>query len=530
MEKKALVYMPESCYNRIIEHIFINPKYECGGFLIGNRVDLDNAFVFSVREIYYEPIIGSHSRFEFTINYTSNAQDFEERWQDEHKCDDFLVGTYHSHGTFDAFKSSVDEVYAKKFNLMIICSPSTQRIEVWYWHLGFSQWFEGELIVYDDIKTPIQKKSVYIRESTLCSGTEKFPVRTFNKKKRITKARKKVAIIGCGTLGNLLAQHFTGGNPGAELTFVDRDYYEVANLPRSPMIDSDAVGKPKAFALAEAVARDGKNLYPVHGVLADVRKLPLNFFEQFDAIVTPLDNLECRYYINYCASVLHKPLINLGTSYVGLNGVPTFSGDVFYKPSRSKSCLDCFYPLYKSNETLLQKRVSCSGGVPEKIAPQVISSSMLIASVAFVCVKKAIAYDNSTFSTGYNISDVFSSEDFYDKAPVRISHCCSFRDMHEFKSSIKNISVSPQTHFKTLYKCIKAIFKDRADCEYEIDMVSSGLTHLKYRRINPIHSICLDKDCIGKIHHLIGTEYFPCDHVYAVCSKGRTKYIRIKLK
>ena len=40
----------------------------------------------------------------------------------------------------------------------------------------------------------------------------------------------------------------------------------------------------------------------------------------------------------------------------------------------------------------------------------------LIASIAFVCIKKALAYDNSTFSTGHNISDVFSSEDFFDKA------------------------------------------------------------------------------------------------------------------
>ena len=130
MEKKALVYMPESCYDRMIEHIFIQPRYECGGFLIGNRLDREGEFVFSVREIYYEPIIGSQSRFELTIDYTSNALEFEERWQEEHHCDDYLVGTYHSHGLFDAFHSSVDDVYAKKFNLMIICSPTTDRKSV----------------------------------------------------------------------------------------------------------------------------------------------------------------------------------------------------------------------------------------------------------------------------------------------------------------------------------------------------------------------------------------------------------------
>ena len=530
MEKKALVYMPESCYNRIIEHIFINPQYECGGFLIGNRIDLNESFVFSVRDIYYEHLLGTMSSFKLDIDYTSNAHDYAERWQEEHRCDDFLVGTYHSHGTFDAFHSSVDDVYAKKFNLMIICSPSTRRIEVWYWHLGLSKWFEGELIIYADLEEPLKKKPVYVEETTLCSGSEKFPMRTFHKKKNVSKARKRVGIIGCGTLGNLLAQHFVDSNPGAEITFVDRDYYEIANLPRSPMIDSDAVGKPKAFALAEAVAREGHNLYPVHGVVADVRKLSLDFFEQFDVIATPLDNLECRYYISYCASVLHKPLVNLGTSYIGLNGIPSFSGDVYYKPSRSAACLDCFYPLYKSNEALLRKRVSCGGALPEEVAPQVISSSMLIASIAFVCIKKALAYDNSTFSTGHNISDVFSSEDFFDKATVKVSGCCSFNSMHNFKSPIKTVSVSPRTQLKTLYKCIQRALGDKEDVAYELDMMESCLAHIKYRTSNPIHSICLDNESVGRIYQLIGNEYFPRDHVYAVCSTGNTRYIRIKIK
>ena len=528
MERKAIVYMPRSRYNRMVEHIFINPRYECGGFLIGNRLDLEDSFVFSVREIYYEPRIGSHSRFELTVEYTSNAQDFEDAWQQINGCDDFLVGTYHSHGTFDAFHSSLDDVYAKKFNLMIICSPTTRRIEVWYWHLGLSRWFEGELIVYDD-EEQVKKRPVFFEDSVVCSGTERFAARTYHKKKRLCRARKRVAVIGCGTLGNLLAQHFVDGNPGAEITFIDRDYYETANLPRSPMIDSCAVGAPKAFALAEAVAREGRSLYPVRGIVADVRRLSLDFFEQFDVIATPLDNLECRYYISYVATALHKPLVNLGTSYVGLNGAPSFSGDVYYKPYRARACLDCFYPLYKSNEALLRKRVSCGGALPEQVAPQVISSSMLIASIAFVCIKRALAHDGSSVSSGYNVSDVFSSEDFFDKSSVRESDCCSFKDMHS-ATSVKTVSVSPRTHFRTLYRCIKRALGDDEDTQYELDMMGSSLAHIKYRTANPIHSICLDGESVGRIYQLIGGEYFPRDHVYAVRSPGKVRYVRIKIK
>ncbi len=530
MYKKAIVYMPESCYNKMVKHIFVNPKYECGGFLIGNRIDLENTFVFSIREIYNESLVGTHSRFELNIDYTSRATEFQERWQNENHCDDFLVGTYHSHGTFEAFYSNIDDVYAKKFNLMLVLSPSARNIVVCYWRLGHSEWVEGELIVYPDIEGPTTFKTVHVYEKVLKSGKERFFMRTFQKKKKAVKAKKKVLIVGCGTLGNLIAQHFIDGNPGAELTFLDKDYYEVANLPRSPVINADAVGQPKAFALAEAVARESRNLFPVHAVVADVRKLPLDFFEQFDVLVTPLDNLECRYFVSYCASALKKPFVNLGTSYAGLNGSSSFSGDVYYKPARSKACLDCFYPLYKSNETLLRKRISCGGALPEEVAPQVISSSMLIASIAFVCIKRVLAFDNSTFSTGYNISDVFDSEDFFDKAPVRTSNCCSFKNMHYHNEPIKTIVISEKTQLKTLYKRIKQVFNDFENIQYELDMVASGLTHVKYRTKNPIHSILLENDSVGRVYQIIGDEYFPRDHVYAVVSENTRRFIRIKIK
>ncbi len=530
MSKKAIVYMPESCYNEMVEHIFVDPQYECGGFLIGNRIDVGDTFVFSIRAIYNEPLIGSHSRFELTIDYTSHAQDFQEHWQEEHNCDDFLVGTYHSHGTFEAFHSSVDDVYAKKFNLMIVLSPSARNIVVCYWRLGFSEWVEGELVVYPDIEKAKHQRQLHIIEKILKSGKESFPMRSFHKKNRMLHAKKKILQIGCGTLGNLLVQHIIDGNPDAELTLVDRDYYETANLPRSPVIDRDAVGKPKAFALAEAMARISHNLYPVHAIVADVRKLSLDFFEQFDVIVTPLDNLECRYYVSYCAAVLNKPLVNLGTSYTGLSGKSSFSGDVYYKPARSKACLDCFYPLYKGNEALLRKRISCGGALPEEVAPQAISSSMLIASLAYVCIKKTLGYDNSKFSTGYNISDVFDSENFFDEAPVRESNCCSFRQLHRFDSSIKTICISERTQMKTLYKCLKHLFKNKDDKTYELDMVASGLTHIKYRTTNPIHSIILDKDSVGRIYQLIREDYFPRDHVFAVIAGNETRYVRMKIK
>ena len=532
MDKKALVYMPRSCYDRMIEHIYIDPSNECGGYLIGNRVDLDNAYVFSVRELYSEVRFGTQSRFEFKLDYTSNAQEFTRKWQRERRCDDFLVGTYHSHGTFDAFHSSVDDVFARLFNLMIILSPATGRIEVWYWCLGLAQWFEGELIVYDDEENGSKRRPVYVEESELRSGREKFRMRIFRRNKKETAPKKKVLIVGCGTLGNLLAEHFIDCRHDAEITFIDRDRYEVANLPRSPVIDATAVGSPKAFALAEAVAREARVPCTVRGIVGDIREFSLDFFEQFDVIATPLDNLECRYFVNYCATVLHKAYVNLGTSYMGINGLPLFGGDVFYKPAQAATCLDCFYLLYRGNEEMLRKRVSCGGVLPEKVVPQVISSSMLIASLAFVCLMKALRNDRSTAATGYNLNDVSASYDrFFNVAPVRTSPRCSFAAAHAQKSRIKTMEISVGMHLRTLYRRVRKIFGDETeDKEYEINMISSCLTHVKYRTENPIHSITLDNESIGRMRDVIHDDYFPKDHIFAVSSVDRVKYIRIKLR
>ncbi len=532
MDKKALVYMPKSCYDRMIKHIYIDPSNECGGYLIGNRVDLDNAYVFSVRELYSEVRFGTQSRFEFKLDYTSNAQEFTRKWQRARRCDDFLVGTYHSHGTFDAFHSSVDDVFARLFNLMIILSPATGRIEVWYWCLGLAQWFEGELIVYDDEENDGKRRPVYVEESELCSGKEKFRMRIFRRNKKELAPQKKVLIVGCGTLGNLLAEHLIDARHNAEITFIDRDRYETANLPRSPVIDATAVGSPKAFALAEAVAREARMSYAVRGIIGDVREFSLDFFEQFDVIVTPLDNLECRYYVNYCATVLNKAYVNLGTSYTGFNGLPLFGGDVFYKPFRATTCLDCFYLLYRGNEEMLRKRVSCGGALPEKVVPQVISSSMLIASIAFVCLKKALRHDRSTVATGYNINDVSASYDrFFNVAPVRTSARCSFAAAHAESDGIETIEISAGTHLRTLYRRVRKIFNDKTeDKVYEINMMSSCLTQVKYRTENPIHSITLDKESIGRMRDVIRYDYFPADHIYAVSSAENVKYIRIKLR
>ncbi len=531
MEKKTIVYMPSSCYEKMLEHIHIDPTHECGGFLIGDKTDMQNSFVFSVREIYYEPIIGTRSSFDFTTEYTSHAQEFVDACQEKNKSDDYIVGTYHSHATFDAFVSSVDEVFAKRFNLMLICSPSTKKIETWYWSLAESKWFKGDLIVYNVEPELTPTRTVSFEETTICSGKERFPMRIFKNGDKPTKATLKVLMVGCGTLGNLLAQHFTENDLQIELTCLDRDRYEVANLPRSPLIGHDAIGEPKAFALAEAIARESQNDCTVRGIVGDVRRLGLDFYEQYDLLITPLDNLECRFYISYVSSVLRKPFVNLGTSYVGLNGRPSFSGDVFYKPAQSNVCLDCFYPLYRSNEKQLKKRVSCGGALPQEVSPQVISSSMLIASIAFLCIQQSLTDDTSEKSIGYNISDVIQSESFFEMAPVMRSNCCNFGIIHDTTEPIKTICVSEKTKLSSLYKSLNRLFlSQRSNQGYEIDMLASGLTQIKYRAKNPIHSILAEEDSRGRIYHIIKEDYFPLDHVYVVNSSTESKLIRIKIK
>ncbi|ACM92713.1 uba/thif-type NAD/fad binding fold protein [Nautilia profundicola AmH] len=100
-------------------------------------------------------------------------------------------------------------------------------------------------------------------------------------------SQKKVLIVGCGGLGNIIAT--TLGCIGLEKIYlVDYDEIEIHNIHRQFQFRRDDVGKKKADVLAERIGRCGTEVEVIHGYFDE--NMDLNVDVIFDAT----DNFEVR--------------------------------------------------------------------------------------------------------------------------------------------------------------------------------------------------------------------------------------------
>src|SRR5271156_21687 len=120
--------------------------------------------------------------------------------------------------------------------------------------------------------------------------------------------RASAALVGCGALGTVVANHLVRGGLG-RLRIIDRDFVEPSNLQRQTLFDeSDArEALPKAVA-AERHLRAINSSVEVEGIVADLT--PDNATELlsgFQVILDGTDNFETRLLVNDAAVSLGIP-------------------------------------------------------------------------------------------------------------------------------------------------------------------------------------------------------------------------------
>ena len=120
----------------------------------------------------------------------------------------------------------------------------------------------------------------------------------------------RVAIVGCGALGFVLANHLVRAGVG-HIRIIDRDFVEPYNLQRQTLFDeSDARDfLPKAIA-AERRLRAINSSVAIEGIVADIG--PRNSEELLsahDLILDGTDNFETRHLLNDAAVKLRIPWI-----------------------------------------------------------------------------------------------------------------------------------------------------------------------------------------------------------------------------
>lgn len=150
-------------------------------------------------------------------------------------------------------------------------------------------------------------------------------------------AAGRIAIVGCGATGSVLAQLLARAGIG-KLRIIDRDYVEASNLQRQSLFDEADASEstPKAIAAARKIAGFNSEV-EVEARVEDV--VPGNveaILEGVDVVLDGTDNFETRYLLNDYAVKASLPWIY--TAAVGSYGV-TLS----VSPGKT-ACLACIFP------------------------------------------------------------------------------------------------------------------------------------------------------------------------------------------
>jgi molybdopterin/thiamine biosynthesis adenylyltransferase len=147
----------------------------------------------------------------------------------------------------------------------------------------------------------------------------------------------RVAIIGCGALGTVLANNLARAGVG-HLIIADRDFIEANNLQRQVLFDEDDLTRnlPKAVAAAQKINRINSTI-TVEPLVEDINADNIEeIVARVDLVMDGTDNFETRYLINDACIKAGRPWVYSGViaSYgVTMNILPGIT-----------PCLRCVFP------------------------------------------------------------------------------------------------------------------------------------------------------------------------------------------
>lgn len=386
------VIIEQSVVDKINTAIYRFQDMETGGQLIGSigKDAITGSYTVYVADLYHEiSQVGTGSGFTFLPSYQSNAY----FWcSQKYGGKLHIIGNFHSHANFPAFWSKTDDTMMRQLKgeaLYIVASPSEGS-----WLFRFK---DDEFDFCDDcrvtiagggsVDTAIGKElieSPYTRpEGSAAVQYTAIPHYTGSQTKELAKRfdyavdalhDKRVLLVGAGTIGNLMLESLVLSGVG-RITIVDTDNYQIANFPRSPLVGRGALGKPKAFALAKAAAEKACFPLMITGIKADICKLGFGFFESFDLVISVVDSMAVRQFIDRGCKIYDTAHISAGT---GLLQSGFFGNVMFSPPGTHTSYEEIFGSGWRKGE---EKKRSCSA-YEDTTQPQVLAFSSRIAGLA----------------------------------------------------------------------------------------------------------------------------------------------------
>ena len=169
-----------------------------------------------------------------------------------------------------------------------------------------------------------------------------FPRIGLNGQEKLAKSR--VAIVGAGALGTVIANHLTRSGVGF-IRIIDRDFVEQSNLQRQMLYDeNDALeSKPKAIAAYEKLVQINSSI-EIEPVVTDIHAWNAEeLLSDVNLIVDGTDNFLTRYVINDVSIKYNIPWIHGGA-------VRSLGMFAVFTPEHGP-CYRCLFPTPPQGQT-----------------------------------------------------------------------------------------------------------------------------------------------------------------------------------
>jgi sulfur-carrier protein adenylyltransferase/sulfurtransferase len=145
----------------------------------------------------------------------------------------------------------------------------------------------------------------------------------------------RVLIVGAGGLGSPAALYLAAAGCGT-LGLLDCDRVEISNLQRQVLFDSDSLGRPKAEAGRERLAKLNPDIRVVaHAVELKAANV-LTVLADYDLVLDGSDRLSTRYLVNDACVIMRRALVSAA--------IHRFEGQIMtYVPGQGP-CYRCLFP------------------------------------------------------------------------------------------------------------------------------------------------------------------------------------------
>ena len=228
-----------------------------------------------------------------------------------------------------------------------------------------------------------------------------------------TLLKSRVAIIGCGALGTVVANNLVRAGVG-KISIIDRDFVELNNLQRQILFDEDDMGIPKAVTAAEKLKRMNSDV-EIEAMVKDLNHMNAEkIMSGVDLVLDGTDNMQTRFLINDVCVKSKIPWIY--TAAVGTYGMM-----MTIVPGKTP-CFRCFLP-----------DVPEPGSLPTCDTAGVLNTiPVIIASIESTEAIKILLKENITTNAESNLIfyDVWSNT--FEKIAVMRDKRCRCCDEHKF--------------------------------------------------------------------------------------------------